>query len=388
MEIKLANTPEEIGISTAGIEHVRNFMNNGVRNGDCDGAVLAIARHGELAMFEAFGHSDEARTKPIRPDDIFLLMSMSKAFCAAEILHLADLGELDLLDPVTKYIPEYGVNGKQNTTIHQLLNHTAGLWSALTGMPGMAFGDEGNLEKAVKAVCASSPAHVPGTRALYSPWAGYAILGEIVRRIKGGKKSYSECVREDIFGPLGMDDTDYGYHGNPERRVDLYLRAEGMKAAFAALNDSYKGDAELPGANAHGTAMDCMRFAEMLRNKGTLNGARILAPLTVDYAYRNHTGDMPHDFWTNEQIDRGISVFPANFTLAGGYARGEGDYFNVCAAAASPNAFAAIGAGSTMLMVDFEKQLSVVLLTAGINNGMSHFLRVRRLNNVIYSTLR
>ena len=261
-------------------------------------------------------------------------------------------------------------------------------WSALTGMPGMAFGDEGNLEKAVKAVCASSPAHVPGTRALYSPWAGYAILGEIVRRIKGGKKSYSECVREDIFGPLGMDDTDYGYHGNPERRVDLYLRAEGMKAAFAALNDSYKGDAELPGANAHGTAMDCMRFAEMLRNKGTLNGARILAPLTVDYAYRNHTGDMPHDFWTNEQIDRGIPVFPANFTLAGGYAQGEGDYFNVCAAAASPNAFAAIGAGSTMLMVDFEKQLSVVLLTAGINNGMSHFLRVRRLNNVIYSTLR
>ena len=105
-----------------------------------------------------------------------------------------------------------------------------------------------------------------------------------------------------------------------------------------------------PAGGVFSTAQDVFKFAEMLRLGGTANSARVISRALVDYALQNHTGDRPNTFWDFSKEARDIAEFPANFTLMGGYTRGRGHYLTPLGQLASPRAFGAVGAGSTLFM--------------------------------------
>lgn len=117
-------------------------------------------------------------------------------------------------------------------------------------------------------------------------------------------------------------------------------------------------------------------------------GKRYLSEAMCRYAYRNHTGEKTNDGWDFEKVILSIPNYPAMFTIGGGYARGEGEFFTAHASVASPNAFIAVGGGSTMVLVDKEFGISAVFLASGLNEGLEHFIRLHKINNLIYSALK
>lgn len=376
------------GFCSEGLNRLKEHLLNDIAKGICDGCVTIVARNGKIEFFEAMGADENG--KEIKKDNIFLMMSSSKALTAAEILRLADTGKIDLGDKVCQYIPEFAMGGKKDVTIYQLLNHTGGVYAGLGFAPGMEPQDLGNLEKSYKAACFQPLWNMPGERVRYVPWAGFAVLAEIIRRMHGGKQRFADIMDNIWFKPLGMNDTSFGFNGDAERVVPTYSVDKDSQPAqfFRALGQLMRSNAEFPAGNAWGTAEDMLKFAEMLRNGGSYEGRRYLSETMCRYAYRNHTGEKSNDGWDFEKVRLGIPHYPAMYALGGGYARGEGDFFTAHASAASPNAFAAVGGGSTMVLTDKEFGISAVFLAAGLNEGLEHFIRLHKINNMIYAALK
>lgn len=154
-----------------------------------------------------------------------------------------------------------------------------------------------------------------------------------------------------------------------------------------ACNNFFTGTAEFPAGNAFSTIDDVFRFTEMYRGRGTTGDIRYLSPALYDYANRNHTGELTNDGWLFETEARGMAPFPANFSLLGGYARGESHIFTPAGHTASSKAFAAVGGGSTSFLIDPERDLTFIFLSSGFFTGLPHLERVSRLNDLALATI-
>lgn len=372
----------DVGLDPLAVDRLIDSVRGDVDSGTYDGAVVLLARHGDVVAHEAIGSTDVRTGRAADVSDVYLLMSMTKAMTAAAVLRLVDGGQLSLDTRVAELIPEFGTKGKHGITIHHLLTHTSGVWSAFSPAPGLAPGDMGTLDTMVRAVCSTPLQHVPGAQVVYSPWAGYAILGEVARRVDGRGLTYRELMADLVFRPLGMSDTTVGRAIDDPRRVPVVLREEGEGVAerngLESLNVVLDEHSERPSGGVFSTATDVFRFAEMLRRHGTFDGARLLSPALTAYAARNHTGSLPNVFWDYAKESRGIADYPANFGL-GVYVRGDGHYFTPLGLTASTTTFGAIGGGSTGFVVDPERALTFVFLSAGFLEGLNHFMRMRRL---------
>src|ERR1700759_21831 len=134
-------TPEDIGLSTAGLARLSRVMTGEVERGRVPGAVALIARRGQLAYFESFGMRDPASAAPSHLDTIFRIYSMTKPIVSVAIMMLWEEGRFLLSDPIAKYLPELGalkvavarggeidqVDAERAITVQDLLRHTSGL---------------------------------------------------------------------------------------------------------------------------------------------------------------------------------------------------------------------------------------------------------------------
>ncbi|MFD2416514.1 serine hydrolase domain-containing protein [Amycolatopsis pigmentata] len=379
--------PGELGLDAGALARLGDAVRRDVASGRHHGAVLLVAREGRVGYLETIGHTDLARGREAATDDIFMLMSTGKAYTAALVLRAIDRGHLEFTTRIADVIPEFAVRGKQDVTVAQLLTHTGGTWAGFVPPPPYEWGpDWGNLEKMTAAVCAQQLANRPGERVFYNPFASYGILGEVVRRIDAGGRRFLDIAREDLFEPLGMADSSFGLALDHPRRVPLRMAELTPGAAevsvMESLNDIVDENFELPAGMAFSTVGDVLTFTEALRRRGSLDQTRLLSPAIVDYAYRNHTGDKPNDFWDFNKEARRIAEFPANFTYGGGYVRGVGDYLSPFGFTASPSTFGSVGSGSTMWMIDPERDLTFIFLSAGLLEGLAHFTRLQRLSDL------
>lgn len=354
----------------------------------CHGAAMRVMIGGETVYSATLGHSDQAAGRQTSEDDIFLGMSISKAFCATIFLKLVDKGIVQLDAPVAEYLPEFGVKGKQRATVRQLLTHQAGTFAGFVIPPPLDWAkDSGNIEKCVAAVCAQPAAYVPGEKVIYNPWASFVLLAEIVRRAEGGATRFREIAQRELFGPLGMVDSGYGHAIDDPRRVPVKVldpfTGPPERAITESLNRNIDAECEIPAGGAFTTLSDASRFVEMLRLGGTSNGTRILSRSMTSYALRNHTGAMENGFWDYSREQRGIAPFPARFSLLGGYTRGDGpSWISPMGLTASAGSYAAVGGGSTMVMFDPERELSFIFLAAGFLEGLGHFQRLQKLSDL------
>lgn len=292
--------PSSAGMMQKSLEEIDPFIETNMNKGMMPGAVVFVARKGQIVKHEAYGYAvkykDSTLTemdKPIKmkENSIFDVASISKLFTTTAAMILYEQGKFQLDDPVAEHIPEFAQNGKETVTIRQLLTHTSGLKS---GIPLYKQGN--NREDRIQLVFQQSLDHQPGTTYKYSD-LNLITLGALVEKWSG--KRQDQFVKEFITNPLGMKDTMY----NPPETLKSRVVATEYQAnvnrgmVWGEVHDenTWSLDGVAGHAGVFSTAKDLGIFAHMFLNEGTYGHNRILKPATVKLMGKNFNTDFPGD---------------------------------------------------------------------------------------------
>ena len=363
--------PETVGLSSARLERLAQAIKQDVDHGRMPGAVVAIARKGKLTYYESFGFVDKAAGTPMPKDAIFALASMTKPMVAVAALMLAEQGDLLLNDPIGNYLPELkdmkmaGPRGieaaHRQPTLQDMLRHTAGVSYGNRGDTPLHKLYETKLKSAANQSGAEFlqelgklPLHYqPGTQWEYSH--GLDVAGLAVEAVT--KKRLGEFLQERLLGPLGMVDTGFVVPAAKQTRIAKPLPVDpdtGRPVAFRMPVTPWQYDCG--GGCASGTALDYVRFAQMLLNKGTFEGTRILSRKTVEYMTSNQLGP-------NVDVSR-LHEFPVEHMDGFGFGLGVAvrTQPGVAGVPGTPGEFMWSGAQGTMFWVDPKEEMVVVFL--------------------------
>jgi uncharacterized protein YbbC (DUF1343 family)/CubicO group peptidase (beta-lactamase class C family) len=242
----------------------------------CPGGVLWIEHQGAIYQKAYGSRALGERPESMTEDTIFDAASLTKV-CATTpaIMMLVEREELDLDAPVTKYIPEFGQNGKQDVTIRHLMTHTSGLRSGIRN-----DGTWSGWDAAIKKASAENLQSTPGTMFLYSD-VNFFVLGEVVQRVSG--QNLQDFVAKEIYAPLKMRDTGYLPQKSKLPRVAPTEKDSDGSFLRGVVHDPTARN--MGGVAGHAglftTARDLARYARMLLNGGELDGVRIFKPETV-----------------------------------------------------------------------------------------------------------
>lgn len=376
------------GLDTDRLAWLRSAIEDDIRRGLYYGGVIAVARHGVTGFFEAFGHADAAGKRPVRKDSVFSLFSVTKAFTNVLVFRAIEQGQFALTTKVSAIIPEFSGGMRQDITVFHMLTHTSGLPSVYEARKGMYID---RLDDVIAAICQNVHSEVkPGERLDYSPLANHALLGEMARRTDPRKRSYRQLVEDEILKPLKLKDTSVGLradlrkrHLPPDMRGNVPINHLGH--SNLGPNGAFEEEhAEMPWVGIASTTGDMLRFAEMLRRGGELDGARILSPRIVELARRNWTGEKPNEVYRKLAAQRGWEVMPGYIGL-GFVLRGEAMGHTLFGTLTSPNTFGSYGAGSTIMWVDPELDMSFVGLTTGVMERGDNMERWQKLSDIAVS---
>jgi CubicO group peptidase (beta-lactamase class C family) len=310
--------PETLGLSPARLRRLDAAMQALVDRGHFAGLVALIARRGAVAYLRRFGLADLEARRPMQPDTIFRIYSMTKPITSVALLMLYEEGLFQLNDPVSRFIPAFSdlrvyagegcepVPLERPVTIRHLLTHTSGLsypnpegspverrmWQ-LTQERQKTLPEETLAEWLPRLLSLPLP-YQPGTRFQY----GYStdVAGYLVELLSG--LPFDAFLQQRIFEPLGMVDTGFWV---PPARVDrlaamyahggqgaLELADPGPGGRYAQERRFFSG-----GGGLVSTPADYYRFAQMLLNEGELDGTRLLGRKTVELMTMNHLPPPP-----------------------------------------------------------------------------------------------
>ena len=379
-------SPEEVGLSGERLQRIDSHLRDRYLDpGKIAGALTLVARHGRIAHLSAQGHMDIEGTRALEEDAIFRIYSMTKPITSVATMMLYEKGLFQLRDPVTKFIPAFKGQGvfrmgnypqflanrpKRAMTIKDLLMHTSGLTYGFmhrtpvdaayrkAGLEGAKTA--GSLEEVVQKIASLPLEFSPGDAWNYS--MSTDVLGYLVQVVSG--KPFEQFLREEIFEPLGMNDT--GFFVPPEKQSRLPFCYERLLNRKLVVQDDPATSPYLEppefvsgGGGLVSTAHDYLRFCEMLRRHGELDGARILSRKTIELMTKNH---LPGDVDLTEMAQGTFAETPYE-----GVGFGLGFSVNLgparTGAAGSAGEFAWGGAASTAFWIDPVEDLVVIFLT-------------------------
>ena len=295
-----ADRPKEVGLSAKRLARLSAAFQQDVDRNMIPGAVMMIARCGQIAYAEAFGWRDREAKAPMELDAIFRVASMTKPLTSVAAMILAEEGKLQIAAPVAEYLPEFAnrtvgpdrVPAKRVMTVQDLLRHTSGLTYA-------AFGDspvqmiwrdvqpmaEDQTSAEMVAKLASLPLMFePGTTWEYS--MSTDVLGGVVEVVSG--QDLADFIDARICRPLGLRDTGFAATGERAARV-AEAQIDPATGARPQMRDVSRPARWMSGGGgAVSTAAEYVRFCQMLLNGGELDGTRILAPKTVALMASDH----------------------------------------------------------------------------------------------------
>ena len=213
--------PEEVGMTTSGLSRIRPAMQRYVDGGIVSGIVTMVARRGELVHWDAVGYRDIEDQTPLQPNDILRICSMTKPITSVGVMTLVEGGEISLDDPVSRYVPAlerlqvYTNDGlvppSSPVTIEDLLGHTSGLTYGLFGetpVDSLYRREDvfsGDLQNLVDEVSGLPLVGQPGS--IWNYGVSTDVLGRVIEIASG--QPLDEFLNEQVFNPLGMEDTDF-----------------------------------------------------------------------------------------------------------------------------------------------------------------------------------
>jgi uncharacterized protein YbbC (DUF1343 family)/CubicO group peptidase (beta-lactamase class C family) len=282
-----ATTKSTSGIDVRRIELIEPLIHADIKDKKLPGAVVLVGRSDRIAYQKAFGNRALVPApEPMTADTIFDLASLTKVVATTtSVLMLIEDGKVRLTDRVATFIPGFERYGKGDITIRHLITHVSGL------RPDVDLGDLWTgYDKAIELAIEETPTSAPGERFVYSD-INFFLLGDIVKRVSG--KPLDEFTRDRIFKPLGMKDTGFNPPASVHARVaptenctPYGWPCEGpdRKILRGVVHDPTAR--RMMGVAGHAglfsTAADLSIFCRMLLNGGSLNGVRVLSPLTVE----------------------------------------------------------------------------------------------------------
>ncbi len=318
--------PGNLGFCPRRLERIRPALERHIADDKLPGIVTLLARDGKVVQHEAYGGLHRGHSEPMTTDAIFRLYSMTKPITCVALMMLYEQGHFQLTDPAARFISKFddlkvAVEADQElvledlaspVTIHQLLTHTSGL--------SYSFSEYGSVEEGYRTarVCADQPlgdfiaalleqplAFQPGTRWRYS--FSNDVVARLVEVISGLR--FDDYLREHIFEPLRMNDTDFFVPEEKHHRfTSMYGSGDilapdvpgsrllddlgaGVNIQLAGPDDCLEASPHDIMRGGHGlvsTAADYLRFCSMLLNGGVLDGTRVLGRKTVELMTVNH----------------------------------------------------------------------------------------------------
>jgi CubicO group peptidase (beta-lactamase class C family) len=308
--LQQARSPESVGLSSEHLKALSAAIQSGVDAKEIPGAVVLIARHGEIADFEAIGYRDRETGAPMTRDAIFRIASMTKPITSVAAMTLVEQGKLNLSDPVSRYLPEFKnvkvgverkdsagntelmlVEPKRDMTVLDLMRHTSGVTYGIFGKSEVKtlynkshLFDPSQTNAQFVAKLAKLPLqNQPGEVWDYSHSAD--VLGRIVEVVSG--MELGQYFEERIFKPLGMTDTGFWVSDPAKQSRIAQAQADPKTGKRPPLPAMTKKGWESGAGGLVSTAADYARFCQMLLNGGELNGVRLLSAKTIGEMTRN-----------------------------------------------------------------------------------------------------
>ena len=389
-------------MSAARLRNVTRLVRDYVAQQKFPGLVTVVARKDKVVHLDVCGAADVARAKPMRPDSIFRIYSMTKPVASVALLTLYEQGRFQLDDPVSRFIPSWRdltvlADGalrlpERAMTVRDLLTHMSGLTSHTDRGPvGQLYREAGihgyettdsSLADVVEKLRDIPLCADPGERWIYG--ISTDVVGHLCELISG--QPFDRFLAERIFQPLGMTDTGFTVPPSKlDRFAACYTPRDGNPhyqliddpdtSMFAAPRSYLSGSAGLVS-----TAGDYLRFCRMLARGGELDGVRILGPRTLRFMTANH---LPGG--------RDLTAF----ATGGGETSRKGQGFGlgfgvlldqtVAQVVGSPGEFYWGGAASTAFFVSPADDLVVIFLTQ-LRPSSTYPIR-RELRATVYASI-
>jgi uncharacterized protein YbbC (DUF1343 family)/CubicO group peptidase (beta-lactamase class C family) len=327
------------------------LLKSAVEKGNAPGAVLLVGHNGAVVYRKAYGNRAlEPSKEAMTPDTVFDVASLTKVLATTtSVMRMVQLGQVKLNDPVAKYIPEFGRNGKGDVTVRQLMTHYSGLRADLDLKPNWRGAEEAysraNAEKLI------SP---PGSVFLYSD-INFIVLGELVQRVSG--MPLNQYAQTYVFGPLGMTMTTFN---PPETWTPRIAPTEHDERTGSML----RGTVHDPTARAMGgvaghagvfsTADDLAKFAQAMLN----GGAPILSPWVVE------------KMTTPQQPPNLTNVRGLGWDIDSPFSSNRGDLLPV-------GSFGHTGFTGTSLWIDPTTNTYIILLTNAVHMKYGNVIALR-----------
>ena len=314
-------------------------INKAIEDKSFPGAVVLVWKDGQTIFEKAYGNFTYDLTSPkVKTNTIYDLASLTKVVATTTAAMICyDRNLFSLNDRVTKYIPEFGVNGKENIIIKNLMIHNSGLpaWKKF-------YGRDLKYDDVINEIYFSELEYKTGEKTVYSD-LGIITLGKISEKVTG--KTLDTFCRDEIFLPLKMSSTFFDPDDSLKKlcaptETDNYWR---MKTLQGEVHD--ETSAMLNGVAGHAglfsTAEDISKLISVLMNKGRYNDLQFIEQSTIDLFTKRNSEESTRALGWDTKSESGSSA---------------GKYF-------SKNSFGHTGYTGTSIWADPERNLFVVFLT-------------------------
>lgn len=306
-------TAAEAGLLPASLADIDGTLSRVLVRRVTPGAVVLVARRGVIAKWQAYGYASLYKNgdyalvgDPVamHKDTIFDLASVTKLFTATAVMQLWDEGKFKLDDPVAKYLPAFGVHGKANVTIRELLTHTSGFQP---DPPTPLYEIPGTRKDRLAYVLQLPLAYPPGTHYVYSD-INFITLGALVEKLSGEREDV--FLRKHLTAPLHMRDTLFDPPASLRPRIAAseYQPSTKRGLLWGQVDDenAWALDGVAGHAGLFSTAHDLAVFGQMMLDGGSYDGVRVLSQRAVQLLLTNWDKPFPDNAtglgWS---IDRG-----------------------------------------------------------------------------------
>lgn len=365
-------SPQAVGLSNEGANSIWSAVEALYKTGYYPTVLFCLRRRGEILFNRSIGHTmgngpeDHDITEKVLASyrTPTCLFSGSKAITAMVMHKLAELGEIDLLCPVSYYLPEFARNGKEHITTYHLLTHRAGL----PNVPGLKLmRDFYDQDSAFEKLCDAKPTVYSGHQQAYHAMTTGVVYEELIRRITG--EDMRQFWRKWFKKPMNFKYFDYGADKSVRKKttreyctgiqdflpldfmMEKYLGSN-LRESVDITNEDEFFEAIIPSGNMVATAEEVTAFYQMLLNHGEWQGTRVLGADTVAGAVTPVGPTV---------IDKAIFLplrFSQGFVMGndriGMYGPNSGD------------AFGHLGWINNLMWADPKREISVAILVSGV----------------------
>jgi CubicO group peptidase (beta-lactamase class C family) len=303
-DIKLSDLPApRPRLTKSRLDSLDMLMENMVQSKSLAGTEYLIADKERIIHHQAIGYRNVERMDTLQKNSIFKIACSARPFTAAAVLMLADRGLISIQDPVSKYIPEFReMKVLKKGTSNELVsaNREITIYDLLVGQSGIdyipeyydtmgVFAETNNLKETVQKIASMPLVSQPGEGYQYGFTLFLDHLIEVVSKI-----SLNDFLKQNLFHPLGMNDTEYYV---PKDKINRFVSTYDFdQGKIKLIEDAENSGNTKSSTPFHTISMvstpgDYLQFARMLMNKGKHNGKAILSERSVDLMISNQLPD-------------------------------------------------------------------------------------------------